>query len=247
MAEMPCRLLEEHEKLCPGAKIECPNTGCNCKESRWYMSFHRVNCAYEEVACPCPQCTMRVLRKDVHDHVDAEHLGSAGAELTRVWNENARLTAKSDRLAASWESEVRHAAASSTSWVFNWKVDGGWGDEWFDSEKHDFGGGVQGCCAVENYTNIVGLIIRFDLPEETNGAHYKIQATFSVLDAADKTIIEVEIGTASTPLGLRIEPGYGRQSISQAEIFRLTTEQKTRSVRQDGSVRVRAVVHLFID
>ena len=168
--------------------------------------------------CPCPECDARLLRKDLDAHVKLEHISSAEKQLQLLWRENTRLAALS-------ESELRHAAGSPTSWVFNWQAEG-WGADTFNhAEEHDFGRGFQGSCDVIGGGIPDGCFLGFNFSSE---AECRFHATFSILDKYDKTLCQVE---STTPM----------------VFFPLTAEQRTQSVRADGSVRMRTEVCLFMD
>ncbi|KAJ1477736.1 hypothetical protein T484DRAFT_1749912 [Baffinella frigidus] len=147
-----------------------------------------------------------------------------------MWQENAALRAVS-------ESELRLAAPSPTSWVFNWRADGweiaGW-DAFFRSETHAFGGGVSGrCVLVVDKTD--SQYIAFE-PKGIDKC--RVHATFSILDKNDKILRQVsEIGSDDAPTDQEIK----------GVLFSVTVAEKAQSVRADGSIRVRAVVRLFLD
>jgi hypothetical protein len=233
---MTSRRLAEHEGRCPHVKVECMNEGCSVKRSRGAMNVHREACKHEEVTCPCPGCDARLLRKGMDAHVTAMHLGLAVRIMQSAWHQNAVLQSK---VAAS-ESEQRLAAASATSWVFNWRAEG-WGGGNFETETHDFGDGVAGKCILQCSSN----------PEHSHYIGYSIEgrdkcrlhATLSILDKHDKILRQVDkTGTAEAPnekdfLASRY---WGRS-------FTPTAAEKAQSVRADGSIRLRAEVRLFLD
>ena len=199
------------------------------------MNEHRAVCEHEEVTCPCPGCDARLVREDLDAHIEAMHLGdSACQQLQRLWGEIAELK-------ATVEIEQIHASASPTSWVFNWRADG-WMRGSFASEMHDFGQGVTGHCTLSNSSGagcgdgrpLIAFYFR-------GRAQCRMHATFSVLDKHNKTLSQVcEIGTADAPQ--RVEkPDCG------GACFTATAEMKAQSVRADGSIRLRAVVRLFLD
>jgi len=75
-------------------------------------------------------------------------------------------------------------------------------------------------------------------------AYFKcpVHATFCILDKNDKTLGEVhEVGTATAP----VEFDFSIADVNKCVIP--TAEEKAQSVRADGSIRVRAVVRLFLD
>ena len=241
------RLLAEHEGSCPLAEIECPNEGCSVKHARGSMHVHRAKCEHGEVSCPCPGCDARLLRKDTDAHL-AEHLGR-GAEPAAVQ----LLKDAYRRIAvveAAAESEQRHAAASPTSWVFNWRADQPWPSPGFGpqglvkSESHDFGGGVAGACIIFNMFG--GYHISIRLSGVTMGK-CRVHATFSILDKHDKTLCQVgEFGTANRPQEAAT-CSLGKYKVFAGKFFKVTAVEKAQSLRADGSIRLRAVVRLFLD
>jgi len=232
------RSLVEHEGACIDATSECPNEGCSVEYRTWAMNQHRTECEREEVTCPCPGCETRLLREDLDAHVEAMHLGdSAGQQLQRLWRVNAELmeTAEIERI---------HAAASPTSWVFNWRADG-WVRGFFESETHDFGQGVMGECTLSTSERdacgddepVIGFTV-------SGRAKCRVHATFSLLDKHNATLRQVcEIGTADAPR--EVEEDY--ECLSCGNPFTPTADEKAQSVRADGSIRLRAVVRLFLD
>jgi len=219
------RLLVEHERVCT-TKAECPNAGCSVQHRRQAMNQHRAECEHEEVTCPCPGCDARLLREDLDAHVEAMHWGDWAGQLQRVWRENTELKEK---------AEIEHIHAAPTSWVFNWRADG-WVRGEFESETHDFGQGVTGKCCLSIMNEHTHLIMFcFD-----GRAKCRVHATFSILDKHNKTLRQVyEFGTADAPeIAEDFDPG---------DDFTPTADDKAQSVRADGSIRLRAVVRLFLD
>jgi len=232
--EVMRRSLAEHEGRCGSASVECPNEGCSVRQQRWTMNVHRADCQQEEVTCPCPGCDARLLRKGIDAHVKATHLLSPEQQLQRLWRENARLQTKA-------ESEQRLAAASPTSFIFNWRADG-WGDGYFLSETCDLGDGVTGNCVFHSCSSgpersyFIGYGIK-------GRAKCKVHVILSILDKHDKVLLSLpEIGTAAEPTEHKFTavPHWGRN-------FRPTAEEKAQSERADGSIRLRAVVRLFLE
>jgi hypothetical protein len=142
-SEMAARLVAAHKERCLSVKIECPNEGCSVQYKRGWMNAHRATCEQELVVCPCPGCDMSRPRKNMDAHVRVTHLDSAVQLLQSAWIQNAMLEGK----VAAAKSEQRLAAASPTSWVFNWRVDS-WGGGDFESEEHAFGDGITGNCVL---------------------------------------------------------------------------------------------------
>ena len=149
------RSLAEHESRCQLVMIGCPNEGCSVQYQRGWINLHRNICEHEEGSCPCPGCDARLIRKDMDAHVEATHLQSAAKLVQSLWKEVATLTATS-------ESEQRLAAASATSWVFNWRADG-WGTGDFASGTHDFGFGITGIASQKRLPRFVDDTKRFFL------------------------------------------------------------------------------------
>ena len=210
-------------------EIECPNEGCTVLRTRISMNLHRAKCEREEVTCFCPGCDARLLRKDLDAHVRLQHTQEAEQQLQRLWRENAELRALST-------SELRHAAAAPTSWMFNWRADG-WETGSFWSATHDFGRGVKGSCALlVDASEMQCIAFRMRGVDKC-----KVHATFSILDKHDKTLRQVcEIGTADSPI-------EQKKSHKKGGSFLVTAEEKAHSVRADGSIRLRAEVRLFLD
>jgi hypothetical protein len=232
--QMPCKFLEEHKALCHETEIACPNESCSAKHARWLMHLHDTICEYAVVACPCPGCeTPHLPRKDLDAHVRDCHLEGVEVYLQHLWRQAAEQKAVS-------ESEQRLAAVAPTSWVFNWRADG-WGPACCRSETHDFCEGFAGSCLLKassdlEHSHFIGFRIEV-------GVRCKMHATFSILDKHDKTLRTVkEMGTAAAPVEIdfTLHPSWGVN-------FTPTVEEKAQSVRADGSIRLRAVVRLFLD
>jgi hypothetical protein len=66
----------------------------------------------------------------------------------------------------------------------------------------------------------------------------RLHATVSILDRYDNPLCQFQIGTANNPRNIATYLGKS---------FRMTAEEKRQSVRADGSIRLRAVVRLFLD
>ena len=213
------------------AEIGCPNEGCSVKRQRRAMNVHRAECEHEGVTCPCPGCDTRLLRKTVNAHVRNQHLQNAETQLVNAWHQIRVQKAAS-------ESEQRLAAASTTSWVFNWRAEG-WGVGTFESETHDFGDGVTGMCGFyassrPEFSHFIGYNIE-------GRDKCRVHATFSILDKHDKILRQVHTaGTAAAPVELHFTtyPCKGGR-------FTPTAAEKAQSVRADGSIRLRVMVRLF--
>ena len=240
--KVPCRhctqgvsfgFLAEHEGRCREATIFCPNEGCGVLQGRGSMNRHRAICQQEEITCACPGCDARLLRKKMNAHVRKRHLKKAEEQLQHAWDEVARLKAFS-------ESEQRHAAAAPTSWVFNWRADG-WGVGRYLSETHDYGQGVSGYCLLAGsvdpeHSHFIGFRIE-------GRENCRVHAKFSILDKHDKTLHPViQIGTAIAPAELDFTT-----NLDWGKSFTPTAEEKAQSVRAHGSIRLRAVVRLFLN
>ena len=137
--------------------------------------------------------------------------------------------------------EQRHAAASPTSWVFNWRADG-WGPGSFESETRTFGEGVTVRCVLQNITSThprhshcIGCKIE-------GPSVCRVHVTFSILDKHDKALLRVfEMGTARAPREIDLTGDDLR-----GKFFTPTSDQ-AQSVRADGSIRLRAEVSLFLN
>ena len=69
-----------------------------------------------------------------------------------------------------------------------------------------------------------------------------VHATFFLLDKNDQTLGPVlELGTATAP----VEHDFAADDAG--EYFTATAADKAQAVRADGSIRLRAVVRLFLD
>jgi len=70
-----------------------------------------------------------------------------------------------------------------------------------------------------------------------------VHITFSILDKNDKILRTVQkLGTAAKPVAHDF-----KNSVYWGSNFTPTAEEKAQSVRADGSIRLRAVVRLFLD
>ena len=209
-------------------QISCPNESCVVQYNRGAMNLHRATCKHEEVTCPCPGCDARLLRQGMDAHVEATHLGSAVQIMQSAWH---KIDVLEGKVAAS-ESEQRLAAASTTSWVFNWRAEG-WGGGQFTSETHDFTrAGISVVCIFcassdAEFSHFIGCSIE-------GRDKCRVHVTLSILDKHDKILREVyEGGTAAAPLEIDFtgSPCWGDE-------FTPTAEEKAQSVRADGSISI---------
>jgi hypothetical protein len=251
-AETPLRKdLQEHEVVCGTRQVKCI---CSTEMPRSSLAEHETLCA--EAGTICPFCQTRILKKDFGSHVTGLH----AQEAANAWH----AAFKNNKRVAAVESEARFAlhptsdSEAPTVWAFNWEIGSDWSRGCFKSEIHDFGGGVEGRFFLMNqavfeegvwiaddsedpeevFDDEIPHVISFELTGENRDSLYKIHATFSILDPCDKPFFQVEFGTANTPLDM-----HGVEGIR----FELTADQKAQSMREDGSARVRTVVHLLID
>ena len=155
-----------------------------------------------------------------------------------MWREKAALEGR----VAEFKSEQRHTAASPTSWVFNWRAEG-WGPGHFESKTHDFGGGATGKFMIQRDSIDGHAKSRHFIGFRLEGlAKCRLHYTVCVLDKHDKTLRQVhKLGTATAPIekDFTVSRYWGRN-------FTPTAEEKAQSVRADGSIRLRAVVTLFL-
>ena len=126
-------------------------------------------------------------------------------------------------------------AASPTSWVFNWRADGWGSDKTSYSAEHDFGGGLKGICSFHSYDDFGPCWIDFNF---TNVGKCSVQAFFSILGKDDKSLREGSGWEFYQPLS---------EGHTANAHFLPEAEEETRSVRADGSIRLRAVVKIFMD
>ena len=72
--------------------------------------------------------------------------------------------------------------------------------------------------------------------------------TLSLLDKHDNTLLTLqELGTATAPVELTSLGQHFKVHPVVGAMVSVTAEVKARSVRADGSIRLRGVVHLFLD
>ena len=234
--ELTSRSLAEHEAICPCARIECPNEGCCKQMQRGKINVHRAKCKLEEVTCVILGCDARLLRKNMIQHVGECHKHEA----VELAVSNSCKIAVLEGKVRELESEKSLAAASTTSWVFNWCAEG-WGDGLFKSETHDFWDGVTGKCSLSpssnpKFSHFIGYLIE-------GRAKCRAYVTLSILDKHDKILRQVhEMGTAAAPneVDFTASTFWGRN-------FTPTAAEKALSARADGSIRLRAEMRLFLD
>ena len=249
---MERRLLADHESICQLAEIKCPNEGCHAERAREDMHEHRMVCDHEQIACIFRGCGARLLRFKMNAHVTGGHMAAAAEMLQALAFDKATLErtvaalkAKDVQEDAARASEQRHLQATPTTRTFNWRAESsvgcanGWGLGDFVSETCDLGESVVGSCAL--YPTIdPGHSHSFGVAFEGR-AKFRVHATFSVLDKNDKALPRtVQLGTADKPHQIKAGKFVG-------EDFTPTEEEKAQSVREDGSIRLRAVVRLFLD
>ena len=108
----------------------------------------------------------------------------------------------------------------ATSWVFNWRADG-WGRGEFESDPHDFRGGVTGRCVLtsctdppKGHSHVMACKVNFaghdnfagqvDAPATLDApATCRVHVTFAILDKDDQTLRELpEFGSEKAPAEL---------------------------------------------
>ncbi|KAJ1494555.1 hypothetical protein T484DRAFT_1765324 [Baffinella frigidus] len=222
VGELHAHLLGE----CQWAPVKCPNQGCTETPLRKDLPEHEATCKHRMEQCPNQGCCVTAARGTMDEH--REECGHEEVSCPCLGCDT-RLLRK--------DMDTHVHPTPTTSWVFNWRTDG-WGGE-SGSETRDFGGGVEGTSVLQ-------------LSEDPEHSHYigfeiagipkcGVYATFSILDKHDKTLCKVfEMGTAKAPLEIHVSDKWGTT-------FTPTAEEKAQSVRADGSIRLRAVVRLFLD
>jgi len=250
--------LKSHLQSCAWVPVRCPIPGCSEQLARHSLEQH-----VDEAHVPRGESPAKLVLNAAEEKAKLERdyesrKRKAETRITEL--EQAMRSEKRDaetRITELWlyadtkiralvqelESEKRFSTADQKAWVFNWLADG-WNDGIYRSEKHAFADGAQGCCSLhKSVRDAHSHFIGFHLEGR---AKYKCHATFSILDKHDKVLLKViEVGTAANPHVVENKSSPGRTFLGWS--FTPTEEDKARSVRADGSVRMRAEVRVFLD
>ncbi|KAJ1480027.1 hypothetical protein T484DRAFT_1957511 [Baffinella frigidus] len=268
------RDLAEHEGICPEAQVECPNAGCGVTVARGGMAEHRGGCGREIVACPCPGCEERMVQAKVEEHVEAsgavhvrrawrwaaemegtavgleQKVAEQGDVIVEQKAEIAMLQAKSALQSARIAKQATEIAeqdaltfglqkrADALTRVFTWSTDSSFVVK--QSASYTFTDGVRGDCFNVTVGNEAG--VAFVLREgPACTMHYKC----SILDKNDKVL---RVVSRPESCDFRLPPVETACGIGGVEgaWFDLTEEDKAGAVREDGSIKLRMVVHLYL-
>jgi len=233
----------DHVKTCD-LRICCPNDGCDVLNLEGSMNVHRLVCKFETTECPSPGCLQRMTRNKLNAHIIDKHTNNSNNTplqlLINMWAENKILREADDseqKLLAASTYNKTSPDENARTWVFNWKADS-WSPGVYSTAKHDFGGGIFGKCSMfegksEERPYFIGVMI-------TGISSCKIYARFSLVSRDDTDDDHVySIGTKNKPVlknfdmvdfwGSFFKPGDG---------------MKDRSTREDGSVRLRAIIRI---
>ena len=242
--KMARHLIGEHRKTCTGYGM-CPNEGCGVMHLIESMNLHMAVCKYEKIICPGPGCGASILRFELHAHVAGFHVSAsvnnAVDQLVEAWNFQKLYVATlvSEQQYASVPDGVTPSTYVTTR-TFNWRVDG-WSPGRFDSHVSNFGGGVVGFCCLfyskkEECSHFVGATFK-------GIGVCKTHTTFELLGPTDRC---VRVVCTSGPLTAPTLKDYSKMNAFGIN-FTPTADDKTKSVRADGSFRMRAVIRLFRD
>ena len=241
--------LAKHESRCPRATLPCPNEGCGAILERQNLGEHREGCAHEKVECPGPRCGATMLQADVGAHMDAsmaEHLWALMRKVSRQEREIAQLKAQNSQLQNRMEgNKIRR--------VFTWGSASG--DPCRDclySERQLFCKGVAASCFLYNHGSRQDFGIVFHGSMQKLGGIFVplrlrvgVHATVSILDAnhaaEDQLNISVVWGSVSSP-----DEIFSTGDHIDIKSFTLTDEEKALALCEDGPIKLRAVVDVYL-
>jgi uncharacterized coiled-coil protein SlyX len=242
--------LEEHRRGAAGGKQGCSWRGKVCE-----FAAHLAVCGREEVECPCPGCEERVARAEVEEHIAA----SGAVHLQRAWKRAAEQEEKvaelQTKVVGQGETIARQNGdiarqnsvnaglqkrVQALTRVFTWSTDSAWSEQ--ESLPYTFTDGVRGYCynsesAAANFKHWMGFVL---LEGPACTMHFKC----SILDKNDKVLRVVcrpEDADFLKPPAKTAGLGLGMGSH-----FSLTDSEKAGAVREDGSIKLRMVVHLYL-
>mmetsp|Transcript_58818 Transcript_58818/g.138939 ORF Transcript_58818/g.138939 Transcript_58818/m.138939 type:complete len:464 (+) Transcript_58818:143-1534(+) len=231
--------LEEHQRSCPAALVRCPNEGCPAIIPRPKLYQHRAQCVREKVPCPWQGCRMHVVREGIKSHmVDAaaNHLQLARDKMTE---QHETLQAMEITLA---DLQKRVLSPPLTT-VFDWAAalhPCAEGAQAF-SPTHVFGPGLEGRVAGTTQATSEGqntLWIGFEI---TNGFRCGVFARLRVLDGSDHSVMkEIKLGSTEKPQLFEGQSSWGEE-------LKFSEDEWRGALRIDGTVRIRAIVHIYLD
>ena len=236
-----------HEGSCPRARVPCPNERCGVLLERKGLCDHRAGCVHETVECPCPGCEVKLLRAEMEAHVDAsmgEHnLPAMMREFSRKDREIAELNGQNANLRVQVADLQKRVSGKIIRKVFTWSANGWALDADTNSECLQFRGGVTARCCLDKSRTVSGeeqrthhLGLQFQKIQFRVGVH----AVFRILDLNDEPIRSLNLGSARSPF-----EGFTARA-TKGIYFMPTDEEKARALREDGSIKLRAVVDVYL-
>ena len=242
--------LRSPQPNCPRAKVvQCPEEGCGILLERKHLGGHREGCVHEKVECPCcPGDEVMMLRADMAAHMDAsmgEHLQALLQEVAQINIQNAWKDVRITKLEKQVDG-ILHRRWMGRK-VFTWSAASWDLEEDAESECLQFCDGVTAQCSLdpapEGEPARRGFALSFVKLELRVG----VAAKFSILDPDDDAIprdgdpMDITWGSASSPdeRFTATDPGW------VLPFDDLTDEEKARALREDGSIKLRAVVDVY--
>jgi len=239
--------LAEHEESCPRAQVPCPNEGCGVLLERKDLRMHREGCELEKVECPCPGCEVKMVRAEMDAHVNAsmgEHnLRALMGELSRKDREIAEMNGQNAEKDASIEYFRKFVDGRVIRKLFVWSANGWSLDAAAESERQLFCEGVSAQCSLESNPAGAEQTHRLNLKFLKLQLRVGVHADLQILDQNDEPIrtCTCSFGTASSP-----DEDFKATAKSWGFGFTVTDEEMARALREDGSIKLRAGVDVYL-
>ena len=237
--------LAEHEGRCPRATVPCPHEGCGVSLVRKDRRKHREGCEFEKVKCPFPGCEVKMLRAEMDAHVNAsmgEHNWRALMDdFSRKNREIAELNGQIAVRDAVMKDPHKFVDGSVIRKEFTWSANGWSLVAVAGSECQLFCKGVSASCDLRS--NFVGAKGTHRLSLEFLKLSLRVWTVtaFSILDQNDEPIVFVNMGSAASP-----SKSHSKTHTSWGSDFTPTNEVMARTLREDGSIKLRAVVDVYL-
>jgi hypothetical protein len=226
------------------------------------LGKHREGCEFETVECPCPGCEVKVLRNEVEAHMDAslgEHVRAMMKKVSQQGREIVKLRAQDsekDGRIAYWQ---KPGDGKIIRKVFTWSLESWDLGECARSESLQFCDGVSAWCSLDPSSGTDDFTHEFSLYFHQLEMRVGVHATFNVLDTEDAAILAEDrdprrgwphpecqpmcVGFCSA-----FSPGKNfKASCKSGDMSIMPTDaEKAQALREDGSIKLRAVVDVHL-
>jgi hypothetical protein len=251
LAVVQRRNIEEHIRTCTPI-ISCPNVGCECMFPVTNTVSHLAKCEWEEIVCPCKECSKVLFRADLKKHLTDHHMSANATAMnlhTIALRNDAMISEMNYQQNNNGHSDSWHLSTRIINWACGLQAcltrekrySDGWGPGpshgVFRSEPFAFDKGGKAQAFVKKLgTDSYSIGVSF-----VDIGVCRMHLTFALLDKNDQDQrIVWTFGSNMNPANIDFS-----NTLSKGGLLTTNHSEKRACTRDDGSVRFRVVIRLF--